>query len=171
MPRAEPSRSQDSSSYRDPSAEERTAATLAAITRPVDSLTISQVGRDLDAGLTAVSGQIPQRSGNWSPSVIFPSAPRYRSQSSDSDSPLPPDLEGEHEAGVLPAQYPALSLPPHYSRFPSLAPQGHSLRNLSGAILVLLLVTALGVGLKTQYGGGGSSAKKKRSKRRRVKRT
>ena len=46
-------------------------------------------------------------------------------------------------------------------------------RNLAGAILVLILVTALGVGLKTQYGGGGggSSAKKKRSKRRRVRKT
>ena len=38
------------------------------------------------------------------------------------------------------------------------------------AILVLILVAALGVGLKTQY-GGGSSAKKKRSKRRRVRKT
>ena len=50
----------------------------------------------------------------------------------------------------------------------------HSLRNFAGAILVFLLVaTAVGVGLKTQYGGGGggSSAKKKRSKRRRVRRT
>ena len=53
----------------------------------------------------------------------------------------------------------------------SIPQRTHTIRNLSGAILVLLLVTALGVGLKTQYGGGGSSAKKKRSKRRRVKRT
>jgi hypothetical protein len=48
------------------------------------------------------------------------------------------------------------------------------LRNHAVPILVFLLVaTALGVGLKTQYGGGGggSSAKKKRSKRRRVRRT